>query len=105
MQLVKVAKKAEADKGREVLYDMLLSHDFTPVMHRGGFGCLRSHDYVIHQGGGKETWFQSTERKTSSYLLQRLSMAVQKGNVISILEEMMTILHPSTCFNYTVSYR
>ena len=85
-----VAKKAEAEK-EEKYHDLLHSHGFTPVtVETSGVFGPKTMSFVKEVG--KRLRSQSGERKETSYLIQRLSMAVQRGNAVCILEEMMTPL-------------
>ena len=83
-----VAEKAEAEK-EEKYSDLLHSHVFTPVtVETSGVFGPKTMSFIWEVG--KRLWFQSGEQKATSYLIQRLSIAVQRGNAASILEGMMT---------------
>ena len=64
--------------------DLLHSHDFAPVaVETSGVLGPRSLSFVKELG--RRLRCQTGEVKSSTYLIQRLSMAVQRGNAISIL--------------------
>ena len=85
-----VAKKAEAEK-EEKYRDLLHSHDFTPVAVETS-GVFGPKTMSLIKEVEKRLRSQSGDQKATSYLIQRLSMAVQRGNAVSILEGMMTSL-------------
>ena len=82
------AYKAEAEK-EEKYSNLLHSHDFTPVTVETS-GIFGPKTISSIRKMGKRFQFQSGEQKATSYLIQRLSMAVQKGSAVSILEKIMT---------------
>ena len=78
-----VAARVESLK-EEKYIDLLHSHDFAPVaVETSGVLGPRSLSFVKELG--RRLRCQTGEVKSSTYLIQRLSMAVQRGNAISIL--------------------
>ena len=76
-----VSKKAEAEK-EEKYSNLLHSHDFTPVtVETSGVFGQKTMSFIRELG--KRHWTQSGDQKATSYFIQRLSMAVQKGNAAS----------------------
>ena len=79
----KVAAKAEEHKERKYS-DLMSSHFFVPIAIEttGVFG---AHTLAFVKNLGQRLLHQSGDTKSISYLFQRLSIAVQWGNAISIL--------------------
>ena len=78
-----VAARVESLK-EEKYIDLLHSHDFAPVAVETS-GVLRPRSLSFVKELGRRLRCQTGETKSSTYLTQRLSMAVQRGNAISIL--------------------
>ena len=79
----KFAAIAEEHKERKYS-DLMSSHFFVPIAIEttGVFG---AHTLAFVKNLGQRLLHQSGDTKSISYLFQRLSIAVQRGNAISIL--------------------
>ena len=79
----KVAAKAEEHKERKYS-DLMILHFFLPIAIEttGVFG---AHTLAFVKSFGRRLLRQSGDTKSISYLFQRLSIVVQRGNAISIL--------------------
>ena len=79
-----VAAKAESLK-EEKYSDMFNMHEFVPIAMESP-GVLGPHLLAFVKELGRNMWYQTGERKTAAYLIQCLSIAVQWGNAISVVE-------------------
>ena len=78
-----VAAKAESLK-EEKYSDLSHTHEFTPVAVESS-GVFRPQSLTFMKELERRLRYQTGEEKAGTYLIQRLSIAVQWGNAISIM--------------------
>ena len=87
-----VATRAESLK-EEKYFDLLHTHEFAPIAVEisGVFG---PQTLAFVKELGRRLGSHTGEEKASTYLIQRMSIAVQRGNTISILGDFGSHWHP-----------
>ena len=76
---------AHAEERKSGKYSHLLpTYLFQPVAIESS-GALGPSTYIFLQELGKRVFQESGETKSTSYLLQRLSIAVQQGNAVAVM--------------------
>ena len=78
-----VAAKAESLKD-EKYSDLFHTHEFAPIAVESS-GVFGPQSLTFVKELGRRLRYQTGEEKAGTYLIQRLSIAVQQGNAISIL--------------------
>ena len=79
-----VATRAESLK-EEKYAGLLNTHEFVPIAVESS-GVFGPQSLAFVKELGRRLRYQTGEEKATAYLIQRLSIAVQRGNAISILE-------------------
>ena len=86
-----VAVRAESPK-EEKYADLLHTHEFVPIAV-GSSGVFGPRSLVFMKELGRRLRYQTGKEKATTYVIQRLSIDIQRGNAISILEGLGTSLY------------
>ena len=87
-----VAARAESLK-EEKYIGLLRTHEFAPIAVEAS-GVFGPRTLTLVKELGRKVRSQTGEEKATTYLMQRLAIAVQRGNAISILGALGSQHHP-----------